>query len=426
MEEWDINSSSTSPKNVCKNMKPEYIARLKEQQHKCHAACLQKIEQWEKFKKDYEVLKDRLETLPEKISHDVMVPFGSHAFMPGQLIHTNEIMALLSANWFAEVSAKHAAEMSQRRISQCEKMLEDLKKEKEQYENWLKYINEDAGKDFVDLTEFMPDEEVEKDREKHKKNVAAYTLKIKQMIEAYQRGETCNDATKEIVETVDKDYFQILEKLGEREILYGEMDDELPEEDEDVKNNEEQVVNDTDQSSECEDEDDDEISDEDSSDEHSKSNGKHVKWKDQEKEKMKNCITFTHSSCKSRTKPMNISKAKSKSKESGPLSPVKIQSPSDIYKCFSTKPEQSKPKSILKRTSSIEDSDAVTEPVSDFARVKNNENVQIVETRFKEQTAFTGEIIEHEIDKDSSSEKTENTAQRPPSKFKANRQHRKS
>lgn len=407
-------------------MKPEYIARLKEQQHKGHAACLQKIEQWEKFKKDYEVLKNRLETLPEKISHDVMVPFGSHAFMPGQLIHTNEIMALLSANWFAEVSAKHAAEMSQRRISQCEKMLEDLKKEKEQYENWLKYINEVAGEDFVDLTEFMPDEEVEKDREKHRENVAAYKLKIKQMIEAYQSGETCNDATKEIVETVDKDYFQILDKLGEREILYGEMDDELPEEDEDVKNNGEQVVNDTDQSSESEDEDDDEISDEDSSDEHSKSNGKHVKWKDQEKEKMKNCITFTHSSCKSRTKPMNISKAKSKSKESGPLSPVKIQSPSDIYKCFSTKPEQSKPKSILKRTSSIEDSDAVTEPVSDFARVKNNENVQIVETRFKEQTAFTGEIIEHEIDKDSSSEKTENTAQRPPSKFKANRQHRKS
>ena len=39
------------------------------------------------------------------------VPFGSVAFMPGKLIHTNEIMVLLGDNWFTERSASHALEI---------------------------------------------------------------------------------------------------------------------------------------------------------------------------------------------------------------------------------------------------------------------------------------------------------------------------
>lgn len=43
------------------------------------------------------------------------VPFGSVAFMPGKLIHTNEIMVLLGDNWFAERSASQALEIAARR-----------------------------------------------------------------------------------------------------------------------------------------------------------------------------------------------------------------------------------------------------------------------------------------------------------------------
>lgn len=46
----------------------------------------------------------------------VMVPFGSLAFMPGRLLHTNEILVLLGDNWFAERSAKQAVEIVQRRL----------------------------------------------------------------------------------------------------------------------------------------------------------------------------------------------------------------------------------------------------------------------------------------------------------------------
>ena len=45
------------------------------------------------------------------------VPFGKLAFMPGHLIHTNEITVLLGDNWFAEVSAKDAIGISDRRVT---------------------------------------------------------------------------------------------------------------------------------------------------------------------------------------------------------------------------------------------------------------------------------------------------------------------
>ena len=44
------------------------------------------------------------------------VPFGKLAFMPGQLVHTNEILVLLGDNWFVERSAKQAAEIVDRRM----------------------------------------------------------------------------------------------------------------------------------------------------------------------------------------------------------------------------------------------------------------------------------------------------------------------
>ena len=51
---------------------------------------------------------DKLETITDKITHEVMVPFTKKAFMPGHLVHTNEILVLLGDNWFVERSAKQA------------------------------------------------------------------------------------------------------------------------------------------------------------------------------------------------------------------------------------------------------------------------------------------------------------------------------
>ena len=76
----------------------------------------QKLKQLTKFTEDYEVLKERLETLPDRISHQVMVPIGKMAFLPGRIKHTNEVLCLLGDDWFVERSAKQAAQIVERRL----------------------------------------------------------------------------------------------------------------------------------------------------------------------------------------------------------------------------------------------------------------------------------------------------------------------
>ncbi|KAK8722503.1 hypothetical protein OTU49_012246 [Cherax quadricarinatus] len=90
------------------------------QTHQLHKEKLGSLEEeiakLQKFRKDYEHLLKKLQTLPDKASHEVMVPFGSMAFMPGRLIHTNEILVLLGDNWFADRSAKQASDIVRRRL----------------------------------------------------------------------------------------------------------------------------------------------------------------------------------------------------------------------------------------------------------------------------------------------------------------------
>ncbi|MEJ1286062.1 hypothetical protein NN561_017066 [Cricetulus griseus] len=77
--------------------------------------CQEKIQHWEKVDNDYNALQERLRTLPDKLSYDVMVPFGPLAFMPGKLVHTNEVTVLLGDNWFAKCSAKQAVGLVEHR-----------------------------------------------------------------------------------------------------------------------------------------------------------------------------------------------------------------------------------------------------------------------------------------------------------------------
>jgi hypothetical protein len=66
---------------------------------------------------------------------------GKKAFMPGQIVHTNEILVLLGDNWFAERSAKQATQICQRRLDKCRDQLEKLKEEKKLVEGWKKGEN---------------------------------------------------------------------------------------------------------------------------------------------------------------------------------------------------------------------------------------------------------------------------------------------
>lgn len=156
-------------------MESEQLEKLRQSQLKGLRSCDAKIERWAQFERDYEALAERLRTLPERVSHEVMVPLNSLAFMPGRIIHTNEVLVLLGDNWFVERSASQAMDIAQRRAEQCKKMQEGLKAEREQRTNWMKYTDElhrESG--YADIREPYDPAEESAWRERHRKSVRDY------------------------------------------------------------------------------------------------------------------------------------------------------------------------------------------------------------------------------------------------------------
>ncbi|XP_065589268.1 unconventional prefoldin RPB5 interactor 1 isoform X2 [Cyrtonyx montezumae] len=119
-----------------------------------------------KVESDYEVLQERLRTLPDKLSYDIMVPFGPLAFMPGKLVNTNEVTVLLGDNWFSKCSAKQAVELVEHRKKYVRKALDDLQKVMKNFESRVEFTEDlqkmsDAAGDFVDIREEIKDDSIE-------------------------------------------------------------------------------------------------------------------------------------------------------------------------------------------------------------------------------------------------------------------------
>ena len=104
--------------------------RLKQEQEAYLQSCNERIANWEKYKNDYIQLRKRIETLPNELNYDIMVPISKVAFMPGKLIHTNEVLVLLGDNWFVDRSAQQACQIIDRRLVGVQNFMDDLIKEK--------------------------------------------------------------------------------------------------------------------------------------------------------------------------------------------------------------------------------------------------------------------------------------------------------
>ncbi|KAK3548067.1 hypothetical protein QTP70_004501 [Hemibagrus guttatus] len=86
------------------------------------------------------------------------VPFGSLAFMPGKLVHTNELTVLLGDNWFAKCSAKQAQTLVEHRKKHVKNKLDDLHKVVKSFQDRAGFTDDFEkmtcnGEDFVDIRE---------------------------------------------------------------------------------------------------------------------------------------------------------------------------------------------------------------------------------------------------------------------------------
>ncbi|XP_039552326.1 unconventional prefoldin RPB5 interactor 1 [Passer montanus] len=142
------------------------VGRLRREHEKVVTGCQEKIQHWKKVESDYEALQERLQTLPDKLSYDVMVPFGPLAFMPGKLVRTNEITVLLGDNWFSKCSAKQAIELVEHRKKHVRKALDDLQKVMKNFESRAEFTEDlqkmsDAAGEYVDIREEIEDDSIE-------------------------------------------------------------------------------------------------------------------------------------------------------------------------------------------------------------------------------------------------------------------------
>eukprot|EP00039_Didymoeca_costata_P003274 m.66529 g.66529 ORF g.66529 m.66529 type:complete len:164 (-) comp11813_c0_seq4:890-1381(-) len=92
------------------------------------------LKTWEDLKKEYEGLEVTVKSLPDRTRHKAMIPIGSKAFFPGELIHTNELMVLLGDGYFVERSAKQTLEIISRRMAATEEKIDAVGKQLEDFE----------------------------------------------------------------------------------------------------------------------------------------------------------------------------------------------------------------------------------------------------------------------------------------------------
>lgn len=385
-------------------MDPSNLSRLKEEQEKVLASTDEKIEQWQKFKSDYKALKDRLKTLPDKVTHDVMVPFGSLAFMPGKLVHTNEITVLLGDNWFVERSAKQAAAIVDRRLKSVNTELEALQKQRSLFEPRISFTSElqqdaDQAKDVFEIKEEFDPVKEEKWKEQHKANVLKYRKQVK---EELSKGKKTEESTRS---RTDEELWSRLDELERIESERKEIE-RMPDE----------VVlgrNGSSESGSSGAESDDEGGDDDDDEE------EEIAFWGSEEETHTNKISFTHTKME---KQVNFSQQSSEnSEDSEPKVDVEeeplIQSPADIYSKFTLKP-----KSILKESTS-----------NRHKKSKVNGSQRLQQKKVTESTAFTGTIVEKTVENPTESVQSPTEAStsdtssqnEPPkrvSKFKVQRQ----
>ena len=178
---------------------------------------------WKKVDNDYNALQERLSTLPDKLSYNITVPFGPFAFMPGKLVHTNEVTVLLGENWCAKCSAKQVVGLVEHRKEHVRKMIDDFLKVMKNFESRVEFTEDlqkmsDAAGDIVDIRE-----EIKTDFEFKAKHQIAHKPHSKPKTSDSFEAEFANDLkSKDLI--ADKELWDRLEELERQEELLGEID----------------------------------------------------------------------------------------------------------------------------------------------------------------------------------------------------------
>ncbi|XP_078490365.1 unconventional prefoldin RPB5 interactor isoform X1 [Ciona intestinalis] len=151
------------------NYNAEHVKRLELAHKQAILEATKQLKHWEGIKTDYNNLAAKLKTLPDKMSHDIMVPYGPLAFSPGKLIHTNELLVHLGDSWFAEVTCKQGLKIIDHRLAAVDKNIEDIGftvKNFKKKSEFSQHLNNDGDKSAVEIKEEVSNQYLHPSRRK--------------------------------------------------------------------------------------------------------------------------------------------------------------------------------------------------------------------------------------------------------------------
>ncbi|XP_013106851.1 unconventional prefoldin RPB5 interactor-like protein [Stomoxys calcitrans] len=181
-------------------------------------------ERWSTYLKENEAAKENLLMFQKRLSVEVMVPVGKKALMPGQLIHTNEVLVGHYQGYFSKCSAHKAAEICDLRIRTAKEHLKKLETELELWQNKLEKPYTEGVIPSGEEREII--EEYNEEQEKLWKEQHKIRLREAKQKEKKQRDREHLEEPEKGVPSTEKSEEEIFKMLEEAEIME-ELEEEL-------------------------------------------------------------------------------------------------------------------------------------------------------------------------------------------------------
>ncbi|KAK3927114.1 Unconventional prefoldin RPB5 interactor-like protein [Frankliniella fusca] len=207
------------------------------------------VQRWTRWKEDHEAVKTALSSLPDKLSHEVVIPFGSKALVKAKLVHTNEILTSIGGSYFVKQSAKQGIDLCNRRISDSEEMLKKLEGERSLLSNrqTLPKLEEAfPNEDTKEIIEEYNEETEAEWRRQHRKKEAEYRKQLADLREKHRENPSIQ---------TEEDIFRRLDELELEEELNDELERLHAEYEADYENNDEEDDGESSEGEETEDSD---------------------------------------------------------------------------------------------------------------------------------------------------------------------------
>ncbi|CAH8313450.1 unnamed protein product [Eruca vesicaria subsp. sativa] len=154
--------------------------------------------------------------LPEKLHHNVMVPFGKKAFFPGRLIHTNECLVFLGENYYTDRTSKQTVDVLRRRDKTLQSQIHSIKAEIDDFQTEASFFANTASEVAEGLLEIREEYE---DEEEEVSSATVPQPGVKKESSGFSGEETAEG------EVEDDEFARIMSKLNELE-MEEEQEDE--------------------------------------------------------------------------------------------------------------------------------------------------------------------------------------------------------